>query len=234
MRSYEAARSLFSFLAFIAWSTIIMGALVALVSAGTFGQFGGPGAGLLAMVPGFGIAIAGFIQLAFVQIGRAGVDTAEYTQQMLKISRDQLEVSQQALSNGNAAPKSFSNLSENTKPLPKAVDFSEATRTPEPAAQPIPEPVSLVEKQIEYQGRVIVSNGETHRVDHAEFKQIKHAKEHIDLLLQKDGLAAQVAELQAIKIPKLDPILSTREPVHLQANATENTPKSQRQEPKFK
>jgi len=107
MRSYEAARSLFSFLGFMAWSVIIIGVLVALVGAGGGSRYGGPGAALLAMVPGFAIAIAGFIQLAFVQMGRASVDTAEYTQQMLKISRDQLEVSQQALRGNASTPTAF-------------------------------------------------------------------------------------------------------------------------------
>jgi len=209
-----------------------MGVLVAFISAGAVGQFGVPGAGLLAMVPGIGIAIAGFIQLAFVQIGRAGVDTAEYTQQMLKISRDQLEVSQQALAKGNAAAKSFSNLADQSKP-PKASSFAETMHKPKPTTQPTPKPVKLVEKQTKYQGHMIVSIGQTHRVDHAEFKQIEHAKSHIDLLIQKVELEAKVEELSAIKIPKLDPILSTREPVRLQSDTPENAPKTQRREPRF-
>ena len=120
MRSYEAARSLFSFLGFIAWSVIVIGVLVALVGAGSVSQYAGGGAGLLAMVPGFGIAIAGFILLAFVQMGRAGVDTAEYTQQMLKISRDQLEVSRQALKGEGHQPKRFEALK---KPEPSGAGF---------------------------------------------------------------------------------------------------------------
>jgi hypothetical protein len=107
MRSYEAARSLFSFLAFIAWSTVAIGVLVALISAEGVSRYAGDGAGLLAMVPGIGIGITGLVLVAFVQMGRANVDTAEYTQQMLKISRDQLEVSKQALKRQNTLPQSF-------------------------------------------------------------------------------------------------------------------------------
>ncbi len=59
------------------------------------------------MVPGIGIGITGFILVAFVQMGRATVDTAEYTQQMLKLSRDQLEVSKQSLKVQNSAPQTF-------------------------------------------------------------------------------------------------------------------------------
>lgn len=107
MRSYGAARSLFSFLAFMAWSVVVIGVIVALVSAAGASRYGSGGAGLLAMVPGLGIGIAGFILVAFVQMGRAAVDTAEYTQQMLKIARDQLEVSRQALTPGNRDVASF-------------------------------------------------------------------------------------------------------------------------------
>ena len=114
MRSYEAARSLFSFLAFIAWSVVVIGVIVALVSAVGASKYGGGGAGLLAMVPGIGIGITGFILVAFVQMGRATVDTAEYTQQMLKIARDQLEVTRQALNPGNRDVASFATKVEET------------------------------------------------------------------------------------------------------------------------
>jgi len=107
MRSYEAARSLFSFLAFVAWSVVVIGVLVALIGMGSVSQYAGGGAGLLAMVPGLGLALAGLIQIAFIQMGRATVDTAEYTQQMLKIARDQLDVSRQGLKRQQETPSSF-------------------------------------------------------------------------------------------------------------------------------
>jgi hypothetical protein len=100
MRSYEVARTLFSFLAFCAWSIVVVGGLVALIGAGGGSRYGGAGAGLLAMVPGLSIGIAGLLLVAFVQIGRATVDTAEYSQQMLKVARDQLEISKQSLNSG--------------------------------------------------------------------------------------------------------------------------------------
>ncbi|MFC3615621.1 hypothetical protein ACFORG_17830 [Lutimaribacter marinistellae] len=39
----------------------------------------------------------GFLGLVAVQIGRAGVDSAEYAQQNLKIAREQLEISRQRM-----------------------------------------------------------------------------------------------------------------------------------------
>jgi len=110
MRSYEAARSLFTFLGFMAWSVIAIGALVVLIGAGSVSQYAGAGAGLLAMVPGIAIAIAGFILLAFVQMGRATVDSAEYAQQALQISRDQLQVSKQALNGGRVTSEGFASF----------------------------------------------------------------------------------------------------------------------------
>lgn len=124
MRSYEAARSLFSFLGFCAWSIIVIGGLVALIGMGSVSQYAGGGAGLLAMVPGFGIAITGFILVAFVQMGRATVDTAEYTQQMLKIARDQLDVSKQGLKLQETRPTSFAGQVVATAPADQR-SFSE-------------------------------------------------------------------------------------------------------------
>ncbi|PWE34094.1 hypothetical protein DDZ14_02750 [Maritimibacter sp. 55A14] len=45
-----------------------------------------------------------------MQNGRATVDMAEYTQQMLKIARDQLEVSKQALRQGGALDQGYAAL----------------------------------------------------------------------------------------------------------------------------
>ena len=102
MRSYEAARAYYSFFGFLSWCVIVLGAIVALGALTALGQmsrsFGGSSAiGLAGLIPGIAIMFAGFLGLVTVQIGRAGVDTAEYTQQMLAIARDQLQVSRQGL-----------------------------------------------------------------------------------------------------------------------------------------
>ena len=112
MRSYEAARSVFGILEIVSWIVIAIGGLiafVALIALDEMGSsFGGsPIVGLAGIVPGLVIMFAGLLGLVAVQIGRAGVDTAEYTQQMLKIARDQLEVSQQALRGHETPANSF-------------------------------------------------------------------------------------------------------------------------------
>lgn len=114
MRSYEASRNLFSFLVFLAWCAIFLGVAMALVGGSLATQARSFGSGphldiaaIMAALPGFGVSFFGFIALAMAQNGRATVDTAELTQQMLKVARDQLEVSKQALKKDGLAPTGF-------------------------------------------------------------------------------------------------------------------------------
>ena len=117
MRSYEAARNLFSFLGFLAWCAIVIGVVLALVGANEateaarfYGSRNSGSAAFAGMIPGLVGALLGFVFLALVQMGRATVDTAEYTQQMLKIARDQLEVSKQGLRKSEPAADGFAAL----------------------------------------------------------------------------------------------------------------------------
>lgn len=108
MRSYEAARKLFSFLGFCSWCMIVFGVIAAVGGGASAAAIGGvakiptEAATFLATLPGLGTAVLGFFCLAFVQMGRAAVDSAEYAQQSLKIARDQLELSRQSLVGGRA------------------------------------------------------------------------------------------------------------------------------------
>ena len=110
MRSYDAARNLFGFLGFCSWGVIILGGLAAFGGVGALSGFGREPDGmqlLLAAMPGLGLAVFGLVGLAMVQIGRAGVDSAEYAQQSLEVSRQQLEISKQQLAQGNSAAQSY-------------------------------------------------------------------------------------------------------------------------------
>lgn len=117
MRSYEAARSLYSFLGFLAWCAIVGGFIITIVGGDAangvrrFGQAANGLAIFMGMIPGLAMMFSGFVALAIVQNGRATVDTAEYTQQMLEISRSQLEVSQRSLRQSSSAPQSFAAVS---------------------------------------------------------------------------------------------------------------------------
>ena len=212
MRSYEAARTLFSFLGFCAWSVVVIGVLVALIGASGGSRYGGAGAGLLAMVPGIGISIAGLLLLAFVQMGRAGVDTAEYTQQMLKISRDQLEVSQQSLKQGDAFQKSYAALNKEANTIPKNAGYSAKPAEPEETVKQTEKPVQNYGKRISYEGHSISEFNNTFHVENAEFRKIEHAKEYIDMLREKDDMIARIAELDSSPISSLEPVVNPSRP----------------------
>ena len=123
MRSYEAARGLFSFLGFMSWAVIIVGTLLAF-SGGTiggtgFGQNSGGLTALLGAAPGIILAMLGFYGLALVQMGRAGVDSAEYSQQSLEVARQQLEVSREVLDQGKKTAASYASLVASNPPRSK-------------------------------------------------------------------------------------------------------------------
>ena len=115
---------------------MIAGAMVA-SEANPFGRHAKEIVILLAMFPGFAVSFIGFLGLALVQIGRAGVDSAEYSQQTLKVARDQLEVSRQALRSPNTTPTSFAaTVNPNSASDPPfsryAPDGQQATQKNEP------------------------------------------------------------------------------------------------------
>lgn len=96
MQSYSAARSLFTFLAAIAWCAILGGALLAFMAAIFLSQFNTSFPALISgTLPGIVIALFGFLVLVQVQMGRASVDSAEFGQQALQVARDQLAFAKQ-------------------------------------------------------------------------------------------------------------------------------------------
>jgi len=213
MRSYETARSLFSFLGFCAWSVVVIGGIVAILGAGSASQYAGGGAGLLAMVPGLGISLSGLLLVAFVQIGRANVDTAEYTQQMLKISRDQLEVSKQSLKQGESFQRNYASLNTEDTSTPKNEGYSNATLEPDKAAKPKPEPAKQIEQEIVYRGYTILAKDDKFHVNKAVFEKIEFAKEHIDQHRISEKMNTKVAASSTIQTPQPEPVKQRIEPV---------------------
>jgi uncharacterized membrane protein len=113
MRSYHAARAVFSLFSALAWIMILIG-IVAVFGGFSAGRQINPynpdlGVALVA-VPGALVSIFGFVMLVLAQMGRAGVDTAEYSQQMLKASRDHMEVSQQLVRQGEKLEQGYAAL----------------------------------------------------------------------------------------------------------------------------
>lgn len=123
MKSYEAARGLFSFMSFCAWAVIVLGAIVGLLGASATQSFGGspnPAQAVLGALPGILMALAGLLGLAIVQMGRASVDTAEYAQQSLKVSRDHLSLSRQMLEHNRSSPATFASADATPAPAQRA------------------------------------------------------------------------------------------------------------------
>lgn len=120
MRSYEAARSLFSVISFFSWFLIAGGIILIFVGGNLGGELSRYSRApevigmILGGIPGLFAALVGFFALVSSQLGRASVDTAEYGQQMLQIARDQLDVSRQTLHKGDSLRQSFEALSQRT------------------------------------------------------------------------------------------------------------------------
>lgn len=179
MRSYEAARSLFSFMAFCAWSVVVLGVLAALIGASSVSQYGGPEAGILAMAPGVVLGITGLLLVAFVQMGRATVDTAEYTQQMLKVSRDQLEVSRQGLKQGGEQSGSFAALRKVEPPTKIAVQNS-GTSFAEVSAKPTSPVEMIADEIITYRKNQIERFGGQFQLGTKVFQSLDIAKQYVE------------------------------------------------------
>ncbi len=98
-RSYTTTRIIFSIVEFAGWFAIIAGVILAIIGFSSAGMLDGlftQNTGrspiivnLLATLPGFGIALAGLMSIAYAQSCRAHVDTAEMTRELLTLARNQ-------------------------------------------------------------------------------------------------------------------------------------------------
>ncbi len=163
MQSYSAARSLFSFIAFVAWSAIIVGGIVTFLAAVAISQFNGSlPAVISAALPGLVICLFGFLALVMVQIGRAAVDSAEYGQQALQVARDQLAFAKQV------------HLERDTHRPETAASF--ATAETKPAAAPPAE-----RQNVTHNGTAITANPDgTYLVSNQVFDTLDAAKTYLD------------------------------------------------------
>lgn len=148
MRSYHAARAVFTLFSTLAWVVILAGGALAVISGGMAAErasFGNEMVALMAAIPGAILSLLGFVMLVLSQIGRAGVDTAEYSQQMLQASRDHMEVSRQLVRQGEKLEQGYAALAaklgapasasyEGRMPTAEASSSASSSATPLPAA----------------------------------------------------------------------------------------------------
>lgn len=213
MRSYEAARSLFSFLGFCAWCVIIIGGILALVGVSAASQYGGyrapSGAAIFAgLLPGLALAMSGFLLLAFVQMGRASVDTAEYTQQMLKIARDQLEVSRQGLTGRKIDVPTFATQDGDTD-AQSSPSFADAVASnadrqssnglsvqgQETEALPAPGQAKTSTKMLDYRGHEIIHSAAGFIAEGVHFETKEAAEQFIDERIKVDQRVAKMKRI---------------------------------------
>jgi hypothetical protein len=188
MRSYQTARSLFSFLSLCSAALFALGIAVAIAGgngAAELAQNGRQPIALfffLGLLPGILMSVVGFFGFVFAQMGRAGVDTAEYSQQMLQVSREQLEVSQQTLRQGEAVKRGFEALAaaQSHAPTPSATYADLGGKAPSEPAVPALAVQPNATESIEYNGKEIrmIKNG--YRFAGMEFKSLDLAKRYID------------------------------------------------------
>ncbi|MEM6465277.1 MAG: hypothetical protein AAF679_02055 [Pseudomonadota bacterium] len=124
MRSYEAARSAFSFAGGMAWTLTTIGLLIIVLGVFAASQATGPMAGLplvvLAAAPGIIIAGTGYFFQIVIQSSRTSVDCAEYAQQALQVARDQLAINQEMLTLAKANSDVVGYASES---MPQNISF---------------------------------------------------------------------------------------------------------------
>ncbi|MEL7252797.1 MAG: hypothetical protein AAGL23_01380 [Pseudomonadota bacterium] len=177
MRSYNAARRLFSFLESTSWCLVVFGVITVglmLFSQNQVSQWGMV-AGIAVLGVGAFMAVVGLLGVAQAQIGRAGVDSAEYSQQMLQIARDQLEISRQSLS-GNANGKTTFATNVETK----STKGIESASYEKPDAQPSAQSDPL--HRMQYKGKSITIEDETYLYDGLSFETRDAVEAHIDAL----------------------------------------------------
>lgn len=176
MRSYETARSLFGFLEFIFWSIVAIGVIGAAMGAeGASRGFGG--GALVGALPGLALALLGLLGVAMIQNARAGVDAAEYSQQMLKVARDQLEISKQALRGTAPDQPSFSAVEPNHRH-----STTPSTGKTEPPVRRQSVQASLPDEDgvRTYNGNRIEKRGNHYYVDERPFITLGKAKKYIN------------------------------------------------------
>ncbi|MEM7241807.1 MAG: hypothetical protein AAF429_06450 [Pseudomonadota bacterium] len=107
LRSYDIARGYFNFIEMTGKITIGLAIILGLIAIGEADGFSAATqrfGGVLIMVIGGPL---GLMMMGAAQYWRAGVDSAEYSQQMLAIARENLEISRQIQVSGTAKKATY-------------------------------------------------------------------------------------------------------------------------------
>lgn len=189
MRSYETARSLFGFLEFLAWSGVVLGVLVAFMGADSMsnGPYGGSSGAtiMLAAMPGIAVAVFSLLNVAIVQGARATVDTAEYSQQMLKVARDQLEVSKQGQAGKITAQSTFADAGQKAGRKKPKMAFSNQVQAADQSNDLVETPEMEPQPKLEdfvHKNMLVQAGSDKYFLAGKYFASKEEVKHHIDAL----------------------------------------------------
>lgn len=189
MQSYAAARSLFTILSVLSWCVIVIGVVALFGGLAAVEQVGrsfrntpSAAAYLTSLLPGAGLSFCGFIGVVMAQIGRSGVDSAEYAQQSLAVAREQLEISRQSLRQSTKGEAGYAALEDAKAEItgqaaaPAPAPPSHSVAIPEPARAALHRPG----ESIDYRGKIIEVTDTGYRFAEIEFKTLDLARASID------------------------------------------------------
>lgn len=190
MRSYQAARGFFSFVEFVAWAALILGIVVAVFGGGAAASasFGNNlVAATMGALPGLAVALIGLYTLVYIQSARASVDSAEYAQQSLKLSRDQFEVSKQLLrlAGGDDTAITYTSDTATTAKLTGVSYDTEAAQNSDAAPNAKPDVLEV----IKYKGQEIERLEEHFRIGSDVFPNLAVAQAAVDKPMMRRMLA---------------------------------------------
>jgi len=186
----------------VGWIILIIGLIQAFIVAKTFGLYPferGLNQGLAQFVgamPGLLTAFLGLCIIAVTQACRAAVDSAEYAQHMLKISRAQIEYSKAAVRHGKQLGATLEGLLklQGVPDKPGASEGSKARLTPEGNSPAVPQftsqnlgrdgvrLVAETTETTEHNGHKIEYRDEAYHVAGITFSTLAKAKNWVDQL----------------------------------------------------
>ncbi len=179
LRSYDVARKTFSFLEFVGWSVVVVGIIAGFVLAESAGRYASEGQKVLLFLMGASGSLLGLFMVGAVQNWRAGVDSAEYSQQALKVAREQLEISKQSLKRQQTNSASFAAVASSTEQQPTT-----SFERKEPSVTPSP----ITTEPGEHRGHKIIRVGGSYRAVGDVFASHDEAMAAIDRKLDSPAI----------------------------------------------
>lgn len=187
MKSYQTARRICTFLEILGWISVVYGLGLAVVLGESYAPYSSPGAAFAVVLPGLIIAVVGLFYVGGVQGWRSTVDTAEFTQQLLKVARDQLDVSRQALEGGPNVFEGYGDsLRTGEEETRHTASFSDLTgkdwREDPPREQLLTKSGTRLE-EVQYRQNVILKKEDVYLVGEKRFDTLEAAEAEIDAVI---------------------------------------------------